>query len=148
MGLNTDIRQIAREVFRDEIKQLELALRTGVTSPAPAEGKAEPQAPPAGSGTPRDDGGPSALRLGRSSTPPASSDARADQHLVPHAPADPSQPYFDAAEAAWCLRYPTMKAFYQAVRRYGIPHARRGQRVMLFRRADLEKFLALRSRGR
>ncbi len=47
MGLNTDIRQIAREVFRDEIKQLELALRTGVTSPALAEGKAQPLAPAA-----------------------------------------------------------------------------------------------------
>lgn len=67
-------------------------------------------------------------------------------HLVPHAAGDPAQPNFDAAEAAWFLRYPTMKAFYQAVRRYGIPHARRGERVMLFRRADLEKFLASRSR--
>ena len=70
------------------------------------------------------------------------------KHLVPHAPGDPTQPNFDAAEAAWFLRYPTMKAFYQAVRRYGIPHSRRGQRVMIFRRVELEKFLASRSRFR
>jgi hypothetical protein len=68
------------------------------------------------------------------------------EHLVPRAPSDPAQPIFDAAEAAWFLRYSTMKAFYQAVHRYGIPHARRGARVMLFRRADLEKFLASRTR--
>ncbi len=55
---------------------------------------------------------------------------------------------FDAAEAAWFLRFTTLKAFYQAVHRYGIPHARRGARVMLFRRADLEKFLASRMRPR
>jgi hypothetical protein len=69
------------------------------------------------------------------------------EHLVPHAPSDPAQPIFDAAEAAWFLRYSSMKAFYQAVHRYGIPHARRGARVMLFRRADLEKFLASRTRS-
>ncbi len=67
--------------------------------------------------------------------------------LIPRAPSDPAQPIFDAAEAAWFLRYTSMKAFYQAVHRYGIPHARRGARVMLFRRADLEKFLASRTRG-
>jgi hypothetical protein len=69
------------------------------------------------------------------------------EHLVPRAPSDSAQPIFDAAEAAWFLRYSTMKAFYQAVHRYGIPHARRGARVMLFRRADLEKFLASRTRS-
>jgi hypothetical protein len=69
------------------------------------------------------------------------------EQLVPHAPSDPAQPIFDAAEAAWFLRYSTMKAFYQAVHRYGIAHARRGARVMLFRRADLEKFLASRTRN-
>ena len=70
------------------------------------------------------------------------------EQLVPRPPGDPAQPIFDAAEAAWFLRYSTMKAFYQAVHRYGIPHARRGARVMLFRRADLEKFLASRTRDR
>ncbi|WP_242343590.1 MULTISPECIES: helix-turn-helix domain-containing protein [Anaeromyxobacter] len=70
------------------------------------------------------------------------------EHLAPHAPTDPAQPNFDAAEAAWFLRFTSMKAFYQAVHRYGIPHARRGARVMLFRRVDLEKFIASRSRGR
>lgn len=68
--------------------------------------------------------------------------------LAPRAPTDLAQPILDAAEAAWLLRYPTLKAFYQAVHRYGIPHSRRGQRVMLFRRLDLEKFLASRSRFR
>ncbi len=143
MGLNTDIRQIAREVFRDEIEQLGLPSRAGATSPAPGAGTTAPT--PAGStksGAPTDGGVPTAIRpsAGRAGGEPG--------HLVPRAPPDPSQPNLDAAEAAWFLRYPTMKAFYQAVRRYGIPHARRGQRVMLFRRADLEKFLAARSRWR
>ena len=71
----------------------------------------------------------------------------ADPH-VPRAPEDPNQPNFDAAEAAWFLRYPTIKAFYHAVRRYGIPHSRKGERSMLFKRADLEKFVASRSRFR
>lgn len=66
---------------------------------------------------------------------------------APRAPTDPTHPIFDAAEAAWFLRYSTLKAFYQAVHRYGIPHARRGVRVMLFRRTDLEKFLASRTRS-
>lgn len=63
----------------------------------------------------------------------------------PRSPDDPAHPILDAAEAAWFLRFSTVKAFYQAVHRYGIPHARRGARVMLFRRADLEKFLASRT---
>jgi hypothetical protein len=67
---------------------------------------------------------------------------------APRAPSDPDQPNFDAAEAAWFLRYPTVKAFYHAVRRYAIPHARKGERAMIFKRADLEKFLASRSRFR
>jgi hypothetical protein len=41
-----------------------------------------------------------------------------------------------------------VKAFYHAVRRYAIPHSRKGERSMLFKRADLEKFLASRSRFR
>jgi hypothetical protein len=81
----------------------------------------------------------------RAATPPRRASG---EHLAPRAPSDPAQPIFDAAEAAWFLRYSTMKAFYQAVHRYGIPHARRGARVMLFRRADLEKFLASRTRDR
>lgn len=67
---------------------------------------------------------------------------------APRAPSDPTHPILDAAEAAWFLRFTTLKAFYQAVHRYGIPHARRGARVMLFRRTDLEKFLASRTRSR
>lgn len=67
---------------------------------------------------------------------------------APRAPPDPTHPILDAAEAAWFLRFTTLKAFYQAVHRYGIPHARRGARVMLFRRTDLEKFLASRTRSR
>ncbi len=67
---------------------------------------------------------------------------------APRTPADPNQPNFDAAEAAWFLRYPTVKAFYHAVRRYGIPHSRKGERSMLFKRSDLEKFVASRSRFR
>ncbi len=144
MGLNTDIRHIAREVFRDEIQQLGLPVRTGVAPSARAEAKADTRACSATSGASRDEG-PPALRDGGASTRPA---LGAAGHLVPRAPPDLSQPNLDAAEAAWFLRYATMKAFYQAVRRYGIPHARRGQRVMLFRRADLEKVLASRSRGR
>lgn len=77
----------------------------------------------------------------------ASARGGAEQHL-PRAPADPTQPNFDAAEAAWFLRYPTIKAFYHAVRRYGIPHSRKGERSLLFKRADLEKFVASRSRHR
>jgi hypothetical protein len=75
------------------------------------------------------------------------SERRTDPHL-PRAPEDPNQPNFDAAEAAWFLRYPTIKAFYHAVRRYGIPHSRKGERSMLFKRSDLEKFVASRSRFR
>ena len=70
------------------------------------------------------------------------------RHTAPRAPPDPTHPILDAAEAAWFLRFTTLKAFYQAVHRYGIPHARRGARVMLFRRTDLEKFLASRTRSR
>ncbi len=70
------------------------------------------------------------------------------RRAAPRAPSDPTHPILDAAEAAWFLRFTTLKAFYQAVHRYGIPHARRGARVMLFRRADLEKFLASRMRSR
>ena len=73
--------------------------------------------------------------------------ARRQRSAEPRAPADPTHPILDAPEAAWFLRYSTLKAFYQAVHRYGIPHARRGARVMLFRRADLEKFLAARTRS-
>lgn len=145
MGLNTDIRQIAREVFRDEIEQLGLPLRAGATLPAPAGGTAEASGRPTTPGAPGDSGALPAIRGERTS---ARTEDGKSGHLVPRAPADPSQPNLDAAEAAWYLRYPTMKAFYQAVRRYGIPHSRRGQRVMLFRRADLEKFLASRSRWR
>lgn len=145
MGLNTDIRHIAREVFRHEIEQLGLLARTAVAPSARAEAKADTPARSATSGASRDGGGPPALRDGGASDRPALREAG---HLVPRAPPDLSQPNFDAPEAAWFLRYATMKAFYQAVRRYGIPHVRRGQRVMLFRRADLEKFLASRSRGR
>ena len=79
---------------------------------------------------------------------PTANQRTSGEHVVPHAPSDAAQPNFDAAEAAWFLRYSTMKAFYQAVHRYGIPHARRGSRVMLFRRVDLEKFVASRFRGR
>ena len=147
MGLNTDIRQIAREVFRDECEQLGLSLRAGVTSAAVGDAKRETPAHSGMSGTSRDDAGRPALPVvvGGASTSPA---LKGGGHLIPRAPPDPSQPNLDAAEAAWFLRYSTMKAFYQAVHRYGIRHARRGTRVMLFRRADLEKFLASRTRDR
>lgn len=145
MGLNTDIRQIAREVFRDELEQRGLSLRPGVTSDV-VGGKLETPARPDISGKSRDDGGPPPPpAVGGAGSRPA---PKGGGHLIPRAPANLAQPNLDAAEAAWFLRYTSMKAFYQAVHRYGIPHARRGARVMLFRRADLEKFIASRTRDR
>jgi len=80
--------------------------------------------------------------------PRAVAPERGSDSNAPRAPADRYQPNFDAAEAAWFLRYPTIKAFYHAVRRYGIPHSRKGERSLIFKRAELERFLASRSRFR
>lgn len=132
MGMDSAVRKLVKEMR--EIVANEVLAQVAGQHPPPSAPEAVMVSPPAEQDT------------GARVPPP--SQRTCGEHLVPHAPGDPTQPNFDAAEAAWFLRYSTMKAFYQAVHRYGIPHARRGSRVMLFRRVDLEKFIASRSRGR
>ena len=137
MGIDSAIRILVREVT--ELVTAEVRAQVAGTSHAPSTA---PDMLPTGVFGP--------------DRPPASDDdvaahppsRRIGDGQLPRAPADPNQPHFDAAEAAWFLRYPTVKAFYHAVRRYAIPHSRKGERTMLFKRADLEKFLAARSRFR
>jgi len=135
MGMDSAVREFVeqiREIVADEVRA-QMASQVSVASMGHSGAIASPQENTTGAAV---------------STVPATGQATVARPVTPHAPADLAQPNFDAAEAAWFLRYTTIKSFYQAVRRYGIPHARRGHRVMLFTRADLEKFLASRSRGR
>lgn len=62
--------------------------------------------------------------------------------MTPRPPEDPNQPHFDAAEAAHYCRFKTVGAFRQTVCRYGIPSLKSGKRRKLYRRIDLDKFLA------
>jgi hypothetical protein len=128
MGLDSAIRKLVREVRELVADEVRAHMSGEARDPAGTDQRVVP--------------GPAA----RSDPPTRTVGPPENGHPVPHAPSDLAQPILDAAEAAWILRYPTLKAFYQAVHRYGIPHARRGHRVMLFRRADLEKFLASRTR--
>ena len=59
------------------------------------------------------------------------------------APAQSHSPWLTPEEAADYLRYPTVKALYQAVRRGDIPVHRRGSggRAMLFHREELDRAL-------
>jgi hypothetical protein len=132
MGMDSAVRKFVKEM-RDIVAD-EVRAQVAAQSHAPSSG------PPVVRGCPPPEQD-TVERL------PLADRRTSGEPLVPRAPSDPAQPIFDAAEAAWFLRYTSMKAFYQAVHRYGIPHARRGARVMLFRRADLEKFLASRTRS-
>ena len=53
-------------------------------------------------------------------------------------------PYLTAEEAATYLRFPTVHWFRVAVRRYGIPHLRRGRR-MFFTTQSLDEYMAVAS---
>lgn len=51
-------------------------------------------------------------------------------------------PYLTADEAAQYLKFPTTHWFRAAVRRYGIPHLRRGRR-MFFTQQQLDEFMGI-----
>jgi hypothetical protein len=127
------VQEVVREIVAEEVRAQISARAVDATALDVSGVDASPDATPPGRET--------------ASGAVAAERAKTAQQL-PRAPSDPNQPNFDAAEAAWFLRYPAIKAFYHAVRRHGIPHSRKGQRSMLFKRVDLERFLASRSRFR
>ena len=53
-------------------------------------------------------------------------------------------PWLTAEEAAEYMRFPTVKALYQAVRRGEVPVHRRAARAMLFNRDELDRALLAR----
>ena len=53
----------------------------------------------------------------------------------------PQRPYLTADEAAVYLRFPSRQAFYDAIRRVGIPVVRR-RRALPFNRGRLDRWLA------
>jgi hypothetical protein len=55
---------------------------------------------------------------------------------------DPDSPYLLAPEAVRYLRYPSIRALYKALVPQQIPHLYRGNRVLLFDKAALDRWLA------
>lgn len=72
---------------------------------------------------------------------PSAHEAARDKH-VPQALGDPQSPYLTTAEACRHLRYKSLKAFYDAIHTLDIPHRKCGPKKLLFKKDELDRWLA------
>jgi excisionase family DNA binding protein len=150
MGLNTDIRQIAREVFREELGQLELALRTGVTPPTLAQVKAEPRAPAATPGTSQREAERAKARVDRRGNPgrrDIDREAQLRRSLAGDSDKGGELARWLTAEQVATHYGLTLKAVYSRASRGELPSLRLGRRSMRFDRQALDKLLRASARG-
>jgi excisionase family DNA binding protein len=150
MGLNTDIRQIAREVLREELGQLELTLRTGVTPPTLAQVTAEPRAPAATPGTSQHEAAGAKARVDRRGNPgrrDIDREAQLRRSLAGDGDKGGEPARWLTAEQVAARYGLTLKAVYRRASRGDLPSLRLGRRSMRFDRQALDKLLRASARG-